>query len=80
MITQEEILAELNKTLATTIETEIMKILNNIMQYAVKIDTGEYSQKTKDDSKRTFIGCLSMVEKELNPRKILQLWSKSAKK
>lgn len=64
-----------------TIEDDIMKTLNDILQKTVEIDTSvKYADKQKEDSKRYFREALDVCEEELDPIKIQKIVSQEYRK
>lgn len=64
-----------------TIEDEIDFILNKILQKTVVMDAGDFSQSSKDESKRILAESISMVGEMLDETKINKLvydeWKKN---
>ncbi len=56
-----------------TIEDEIDFIINKILQKTVVIDTGDFSQSIKDESKKILAESIKMITDELDPIKIDKL-------
>lgn len=55
-------------------------ILNNMMQMVMTIDTGDYPQSIKDESKRELDKAFDMIVEELGETKINQLVYEQLKK
>ena len=68
---------EMNKEQPQTLESEILIIINSIIQKCSLIQTSNlYSTKVKDDAKRIVIDSLNICADELDEKKLKQLVNK----
>lgn len=67
----------MNKEQPQTLESEILIIINSIIQKCSLIQTSNlYSTKVKDDAKRIVIDSLNICADELDEKKLKQLVNK----
>ena len=68
---------EMNKEQPQTLESEILIIINSIIQKCSLIQTSNlYSTKVKDDAKRIVLDSLNICADELDEKKLKQLVNK----